>query len=372
MTSLNRLEPSESSQHLLFAAGEHSSHSGLDHEIEVKADGLAKAFFDKKRKLAEDHPSSDSLADAQGSMPAPSFSSEVDSGISYRLPDSPMKDRVLDEPPYILSSEIGQLEALQTLASYPLKQDGLYLGFAFEFNYHVLARRPAAMAWICDINKRMHDLYQFIGTTIVKSADRQEFLQSFQEELSKKGWHYFGMDDQHAAKNVILHQTSHAFSWLCSDESFIVIQKLYQEGRIRHEYVDLARNPQFFARLKLWATENEKTFDAIYVSNIPEWLTREDTRLITQMKANLLKIMSSDTIFIDAKQQAFESGSPVIRLSSGIQEAQAFPSFATPRRQKKSIPSFLQRAPRAPIESLGYRPKAGAAPQSQFDFSEIK
>lgn len=240
-----------------------------------------------------------------------------------------------DSNPYILTTEIGQSAALEQLRLLKPNKEGLYLGFAFEFNYHVLAERPVKFAWIGDINKKMHTIYQFIETTIVKTENKDAFIEAFRKELEEKEVYYFSWKEQFPSK-VIDYYLTREFSWLYTEEKFQRIRNLYLNHQIQHVNLDLVKDTSFFVQLKKWADFHNCQFDIVYASNIPEWLQRTSYLATTTMKANLLQIMSPQTIFIDAKQEAFECGEPILRLTQYIQDAESFPHFH-PARNKGSV-----------------------------------
>ena len=151
------------------------------------------------------------------------------------------KDFYLDETPYILTTEVGQPAALEFIRSINPLKNGLYLGFAFEFNYHLLAERPFELAWICDVNSRMHTLYKFIETTIVTTPNRDSFIEAFRKELFEKGDHYFSYEGGFAEK-VIAHYLNEKFSWLHSEEKFLRIRSLYMERKIHHVNLNLVED----------------------------------------------------------------------------------------------------------------------------------
>ena len=125
---------------------------------------------------------------------------------------------------------------------------------------------------------------------------------------------------------MIDYYVNREFSWLHTDERFFAIKKLYHMGQIQHLNLDLVEDSSFFAQLKQWAEHNQLAFDIVYVSNIPECLQRSQAHTaLTKMKANLLKIMSPQTILIDAKQQSCETGDPVLRVTSRSKMLKRFP-----------------------------------------------
>ena len=297
--------------------------------------------FNRTRKLSdgENNQPSTPLRGVENNSQSVKLQSDVAQGTPKRnrmirpFPAMEPKEFYLDEPPYILTSEVGQLDALELLRPINPLKNGIYLGFAFEFNYHLLAERPFELAWICDINSRMHTLYKFIETTIITTPTRDSFIEAFRKELFEKGGYYFSHEGGFAEK-VLAHYLNEKFSWLHSEEKFLRIRSLYREHKIHHVNLNLVEDSGYFAQMKMWADDAGFRFDTVYVSNIPEWVQRSDMVSVARMKANLLKIVSPETNFIDARQPNFESGEPKIRLTRGIYDAESFPDFSPPRRVK--------------------------------------
>lgn len=290
-------------------------------DLSSRADDLAKRFFEKAKN--------DLCSENERSQTQNTF---IEDSSFPKLPEKPFLD---DSAPYILTTEIGQLDALAVLSNIPPNK-GIYLGFSFEFNYHLLAERPAELALICDINAQMHSLYRFIASNIVICSSREEFLELFQVSLQNPIYS-FAYQEKRLASEAINYFISQKYSWLYSDEKFSIIKNLYLQNKIQHLNLDLVEDSSFFSKIKRWADKMQLSFDIIYVSNIPEWFMRSNPLKVTKMKANLLKIISPQTIFIDAKQTEFETGSPVIRITQHISDAQSFPSFKTPHRKKRKM-----------------------------------
>lgn len=268
-------------------------------EVGQRADLLATKFF-KKKVREEEHKSN------VPTLEKTSFKS--------------------DDYPYILTTEVGQAEALQKVKTYPEKKKGIFLGFAYEFNYHLLAERSTEHAFICDINKRMHMLYKFIAKTIVGCETRADFLQAKKNEFEKYKDIYFGFED--GVERIIDYFKETEYSWLSSDEKFLKIKQLYLDKKIHHLNLDLEKDTKFFEELGTWATDKGYVLDVVYVSNIPEWIKR--TGLISAVKENLLKIMAPETVLIDARLIDPKSG-PEIHVRS--KSDQDFLSFDSARKQ---------------------------------------
>lgn len=337
MTPLRLHNPVLSNQNLESIDNEEDK---IKIDLGKRADSLANSFF-KKRKENTESPSKSGKRNLTELIPetgvAKSFRASNSPLKEARFPQLEPKEFEIDEYPYILTTEVGHQTALEELRSQPPTQEGFYLGFAFEFNYHILAERSVKFAWICDINKRMHKFYLFIATTIIKIENKDNFIKALKTELINNSQEYFDCSDEFLVNTIIDHFLNLEYSWLHSEEKFQKIKNLYLNHQISHLNLNLIKDSSFFAELKLWADSQKTPFDVIYLSNIPEWLFRQssgDQEMITKMKANLLKIITPETIVIDAKQIEREKGAPEIRINRGIANAQSFPSFEPDRRPK--------------------------------------
>lgn len=295
--------------------------SKVREEVGQRADALAERFFKKKRMREEEKSNVPTLEKKQV---APAQLNEK----NLFTVDREVFE--YNDFPYIVTSEKGQAEALEKVRGYPEKKNGIFLGFAFEFNYHLLAERSVQHAFICDINLRMHMLYKFIENNIVGCESREAFLQKLKAEFEKKKNKYFGFSD--GVEKIIDYFKETQYSWLSSDEKFLKIRQLYRDKKIQHLNLNLEKDFQAFERLKNWATQNGYEFDVVYVSNIPEWVIR--TGSISALKGNLLKIITEKTLLIDARLENSKD-SPVIRVST--KQDPTFLSFEQPKRKSKTV-----------------------------------
>ena len=236
------------------------------------------------------------------------------------------------DPPYLMTTETGHKEALKEIFALPTPSNGVYLGFAFEFNYHVLAKREVQKAFICDINPRMHTIYNWIAKTIVTAKDRKDFLEKFEAELNKHPEYYLCSS---TTQETIEHFISHRWSWLYSDKNYAQIRQLYFEGKIEHRYLNLTDKTGQFQDLGNWARDNGYVFDIVYLSNIPEWIWNAGRHHIQTMQENLNELLSPSTLLVDAKKERWETGAPKVRVATDVSK-QGFPSFRPPKRGRTS------------------------------------
>lgn len=231
--------------------------------------------------------------------------------------------------PYIQTTETGQEEALASLKQIPIPSNGCLLGFSLEFNHNILATREIKQALICDIDPKMHDLYQWISNTIVKDISRKEFISKFKKEIEKEDYN----TPSKFVDEIIGHYEKDSFMWTAQDASFKKIQKMHREGRITYANVNIWKDRDYFESLSAWLKKNDAIFDVIYTSNIPEWAY--ESRKVTEMQSNLLKVMSPKTLYIDAKKEQ-QRGSPKIRITGpGILKDENFPSMIPERTHAK-------------------------------------
>ena len=244
------------------------------------------------------------------------------------------------EPPYLKSTESGHAESLEEMKTIPTKADGVYLGFAFEFNYHLLAERPVQKAYICDINPRMLALYQDIERLVVQHEDRSAFIKAFRSELSTHSEYYFGLSEP--VEEVLTHLTTLEHSWLASDRKYETIRGLYLNHKIVHLSLDVAKDRARFQEISQELQRNQWVLDCVYLSNIPEWLY--NSRSLGALSDNLGLIMSADTVLIDAKKEFWESGMPKVRITRDPKTK--LPNFNPNKRRRVSALSRRTHVPK--------------------------
>jgi len=244
------------------------------------------------------------------------------------------------QPPYLKSTESGHAESLEEMRAIPAKDNGVYLGFAFEFNYHLLAERPVQKAYICDINPRMLALYEDIERLVVQHEDRNAFIKALRSELSTYSEYYFGLSEP--VEEVLTHLTTLEHSWLASDRKYETIRGLYLNHKIVHLSLDVAKDRARFEEIAQELQRNRWVLDCVYLSNIPEWLY--NSRNLDALENNLGLILSTDTVLIDAKKEFWESGMPKVRITRDPMAK--LPNFNPNKRRKTRVLSRRGLTPR--------------------------
>jgi hypothetical protein len=242
---------------------------------------------------------------------------------------------------YLLTTECGQKENLEKLLETPPKANGVLLGFAYEYNYNILAVRPMARAIICDINRQMHEFYKWTANNIPKHETPKEFLEAFQSKIDENPTGYLHLAQN--SKEVMKHYTKD-FMWTSNFTSYEIVRNMYIKGKISHVNLNLSEDTVYFNQLRLWAEKNGYVFDVIYLSNIPEWIHNNGMQAVERMRNNLMEILSPQTLLIDAKQEESGKGEPKLRLTTHITNKKGLPSFtpnATKKRKTNHIPSSL-------------------------------
>lgn len=274
------------------------------------------------------------------------------------------------EPPYLKSTESGHAESLEEMKAIPTKANGVYLGFAFEFNYHLLAERPIQKAYICDINPRMLALYEDIEKLVLQHEDRNAFIKAFRSALSTHSEYYFGLSEP--LEEVLTHLTTLEHSWLASDRKYETIRGLYLNHKIVHLSLDVAKDRAQFEEIAQELQKNQWVLDCVYLSNIPEWLYNSGS--LSALRNNLGLIISTDTVLIDDKKEFWETGMPKVRITRDPMAK--LPDFNPNKRRKTRVLSRRSHAPRyEPYPALSlHRPLelgTTSSKQAQFPFSTL-
>lgn len=242
---------------------------------------------------------------------------------------------------YLVTTECGQNENLAKLSETPPKSNGVLLGFAYEYNYNILAVRPMARAIICDINGRMHEFYQWTADNIPKYETPKEFLKAFKKKIDENVDRYL-----HIGRNSteVIEHYKQDFMWTSTLTSYEIVRNMYMNGKIAHVNLNLSKDTVYFNQLRFWAERYGYVFDVIYLSNIPEWIHNDGMQAVERMRNNLMEILSPETLLIDAKQEESGKGEPKLRLTTHITNKKGLPSFTPipPKKRKANhIPSPL-------------------------------
>lgn len=226
--------------------------------------------------------------------------------------------------PFLLTTETGHPEIFQALSEIPQRDNGVYFGFAFEFNYHILSRRKFQKAYICDIHPVMMNLYQWVEKTVKETASRMEFIEKFQVELFVNKKKYFpeieSISDEMLVgylQDVIGSYTTLEYSWLFDDNSYANVRTLYRGGHIQHLSLNLARDTKKINEIATNMNHDNLKFDLVYISNIAEWVLFKDNDHFDEMIENLQTFVSEGTILVDSKREKPFTGFAASRIRRG-------------------------------------------------------
>ena len=229
----------------------------------------------------------------------------------------------LKELPYTLCNEEGQEEIFEKLQSQPTRDNSVHLGFSCWFNYDLIALRNPAFSIICDIDPNTIAMLDLIKNTTLDSASREEFLEKFKSNIESR-FPDLGFCGFPPLNEVFIQGFDHfkqlvtKTGWLSTQNHFETIKRLYQEGRITHQFLDIADKSSTFQELKNWALHHDLVFDTIYDSNIWEWLDGREHSLKT-MNANLNCLINPQTYFITAWKRIAKVGHPELAMEQGAQ-----------------------------------------------------
>jgi len=212
--------------------------------------------------------------------------------------------------PFLLTTETGHPAVFEALSQKPQIEGGVYFGFAFEFNYHILARRPFERAYICDIHPSMIALYAWVKEGVVATESREAFIEKFHEELFVNKERYFPDSDEFSDKNLVgylkdvfNHYRTYAYSWLKEDASYARVRNLYLDNRIVHLNLNLARDGGRIAEISQEVQNEKRVFDVVYITNIAEWVRFKDYDHYDNMVTNLQSLLSDKTTVVDSKRE---------------------------------------------------------------------
>lgn len=238
--------------------------------------------------------------------------------------------------PFLLTTETGHPGIFQAIDKVAEDEESHYLGFAFEFNYNLLARRKFKKAYICDIAPCMAHLYGWVQDAVMRTDSRKEFMAQFQEELFVHHDRYFPELDMVSDKmliaylqDVFTHYATYDYSWLRDDASYSRVRALYQNGQIVHFKLNLAQDTGTITALAQEASRLGRVFGVLYITNIAEWVRFKDNDNYDTMIQSLELLLSKQTLLVDSKRAKPFKGLAASRLSVG-----EIPDFTFDRRDE--------------------------------------
>lgn len=245
------------------------------------------------------------------------------------------KDDFVQTNFYFSCNEVEQEKTLAALATAASSDKTVHLGFSMNFNFDVIARRSSHYAIIADIAPQMLQCYQDLTHCILKSSNRQEFAQNFQQLLKEHAEYYFGLEKGQDISMLcnLCKEVSRPGSWLSTDEGFSIVKKMHEEGRVLYLKLNLAHSIDGFQSIQHWIRNKGLTLDTVYLSNIPEWLhpsNESPSPAALQYIDNIREIIEPTTYVIDAyKEDKRMHPHPVQRVLRGKVE---LPSYVIPKK----------------------------------------
>lgn len=172
---------------------------------------------------------------------------------------------------YADSNETQEAESLDILASET--EHGTYVGVSGLQNYSMIAARKSTDAVFVDINETTCKLHRAVKAAFaelhqsaVETPDEQKafFIQKFLIELDKAGLGISG-ELKERIQNAEL-------SWLHNTEDFLHVKIMFDNNRVEIINLNLASDA-------LIAHLTERKVDAIYISNVADWLIENSEEL---------------------------------------------------------------------------------------------
>lgn len=220
---------------------------------------------------------------------------------------------------FINTNEVNRHSTRKTLESAPSISESCHIGFAAWHNFDIMAVRKPDYALLCDLNP---ETALFLNKTleILRNAkDRKEFVKQMAEYANKteRGHCLSNELDLTYSINFACNVSGDSIyedvlyigqeieveliregSWLNTDESYEHIKKLAAKDKIAVITEDI-RTTSTFQNVKRILNENGIQIDTLYVSNISEYMLKENQGLFAEPVSCLT---CNDTLIIDAKE----------------------------------------------------------------------
>lgn len=223
---------------------------------------------------------------------------------------------------FINTNEININAVRKSLVQAPNVLESCHIGFAAWHNFDIMAVRKSNYALLCDLNPETALFLNRSLEILKKSKDRKDFVKQMAEYASKTELghcllHELDLtysinfacnvsDDPIYEEVVYIGQEievelKREGGWLHTDENYECIKKLATADKIAVITEDI-RATKKFQSIKQLLGENGIQIDTLYISNISEYMYKENQGMFASTVSSLA---CDDTLIIDAK---FTSG----------------------------------------------------------------
>jgi hypothetical protein len=197
--------------------------------------------------------------------------------------------------PFILSNEQFQEETLLALLEIPRPENGVHIGWSVEMNYKILVTRRPKIAFLCDISFKVIEFYELFKKLVLSAKSGAEVLENLPKALSEnRQLLRFGFYKDHQMKELI---RRYAIFLLPSD-NFAYLQRMYNEKRIKHLFLNVADQEERFFLLANALKKEAYVVDTIYTSNIIDVIRNKKAA-----EENLKQLFDLHTLHIYADDQ---------------------------------------------------------------------
>ena len=245
-----------------------------------------------------------------------------------------------DHRPYVTTNESMQSEILADLAEEPLTGDAI-IGVSCFCTLNVAAFRGTACSSshgeikniiLLDRSKRVEHFWEQMKGIIGSSSKSSEVICKVADLLKKNKEFYYGKrrespDPDTDVNDMVEDLITEAYaeeSWLCCDEKFAKIKKIFNSGHFIFKRIDLCDKKEIESVSKI-LKERNITIDTIYLSNVVEYIdsAAEKETFIAAMK----HLISPKTLVVHTRPRK-DPGCPLdlfIQRTNGSSIADLFP-----------------------------------------------
>lgn len=199
----------------------------------------------------------------------------------------------VSEPPFVISNEYNQEIVLLQLSEIPRNERGVHIGFSIECNYKIMMIRRPSLAFLCDINSRVHEFHKIFKEIILHSADVEQVLLILEKVFEEYKDRLFTNEKNFERVRA------HFLDLLIEGDNFAYLKKMFEDDLVHFIYLNVLDEKNRFEKLSIWIKENGYEIDTVYLSNIFE-LIKLSKKKRALFNENFSSFEKEKAIFIQA------------------------------------------------------------------------
>ncbi|MBN4066780.1 hypothetical protein JYU14_01705, partial [Simkania negevensis] len=202
---------------------------------------------------------------------------------------------------FVMSNELHLTESRDRLEREVVEGKNCHIGCAGWYNFDIICSRKSTYGMIFDYDSQNKVFIDLTLEVLMLSSDREAFVETMNEliQSKEKNIRYDDNFDGYSSLEArIRGELNREGSWLSTNENFMHMKSLAENGKVIAETVNLARS-NVLQVLSDFLREKELRVDSVYLSNIRVFLSEEDKKSFV---TNLGHVVMDDTLVVNCPE----------------------------------------------------------------------